>query len=72
MDNFKKNPNFKIFRDHIFLRTFSLNHNRNHFPIVINTADSKFYTRDILEITGVHLSEVAIMDLNQYQKILFF
>jgi hypothetical protein len=49
--------------EHLFLRTYSINNNRNHFPVAITTTKNYFFSTEILEKTNVSLSSLAIIDL---------
>ena len=56
---------FGQWRDHLLLRTFSINNNRNHFPVIVNTSNTYFYCQRVLEITNSPLENWAFIDFNQ-------
>lgn len=51
------------FFDHLILSTYNMTGIRNHFPVVIESSDSKFFNRDMMEMMNVELNTVLHLDI---------
>lgn len=56
------------FFDHIILRTYNQKGIRNHFPIIIESSNSKFYNRDMMEMMNCDLNTVLHLDVLDIPK----
>lgn len=49
MEETEPDYRFKEFMEHIILRTFTDNYSRNHFPILLESSNSYFWSHDIFD-----------------------
>ncbi|CAK85449.1 unnamed protein product (macronuclear) [Paramecium tetraurelia] len=56
------------FFDHLILRTYNPYGIRNHFPLVIESSNSKFFNRDMMEMMNIELSTVLHIDISDINK----
>ncbi|CAD8053652.1 unnamed protein product [Paramecium sonneborni] len=56
------------FLDHLILRTYNPYGIRNHFPLVIESSNSKFFNRDMMEMMNIELNTVLHIDLYDINK----
>jgi len=65
--DFVENIDSQNWLEHLFLRTYSLNNNRNHFPVILTTTKSYFFSKDLVERTNIPLANISIIDLQSYR-----
>ncbi|CAD8135141.1 unnamed protein product [Paramecium pentaurelia] len=56
------------FFDHLILRTYNPYGIRNHFPLVIESSNSKFFNRDLMEMMNIELNTVLHLDISDINK----
>lgn len=56
------------FFDHLILRTYNPYGIRNHFPLVIESSNSKFFNRDMMEMMNIELNTVLHIDISEINK----
>lgn len=63
MNSYRFDKQVYDFLDHIILRTYTNKNMRTHFPIIIESNNNRFFSREIFDVLGIKNFDFPIIEM---------